>query len=142
MRLNLHIPYDSRYLSDLRRFVWRALRPLELSEITLNQLVLAVDEVCSNLIVHVPAAATDRIAIEIIVQDEWLTIEIVDTSGRSTFDMKEYVPPRIQALIRSRRKGGLGLRLVRSIMDKVDVFEREGCRVWRLQKALVSEKAS
>ncbi|WP_038028440.1 ATP-binding protein [Thermonema rossianum] len=142
MRLNLHIPYDSRYLSDLRRFVWRALRPLELSEITLNQLVLAVDEVCSNLIIHVPAAATDRIAVEIIVQDEWLTIEIVDTSGRSTFDMKEYVPPRIQALIRSRRKGGLGLRLVRSIMDKVDVFEREGCRVWRLQKALVSEKAS
>jgi serine/threonine-protein kinase RsbW len=139
MRLNLHIPYDSRYLSDLRRFVWRALRPLELSEITLNQLVLAVDEVCSNLIIHVPAAATDRIAVEIIVQDEWLTIEIVDTSGRSTFDMKEYVPPRIQALIRSRRKGGLGLRLVRSIMD---VFEREGCRVWRLQKALVSEKAS
>jgi serine/threonine-protein kinase RsbW len=142
MRLNLNIPYDSRYLSDLRRFVWRALHSLALSEITLNQLVLAVDEVCSNLIVHVPAASTDRIWVEIILKEDLLTIEIVDTSGRSAFDVKAYTPPRIQALIRSRRKGGLGLRLVRSIMDKVDVFEREGCRVWRLQKALVSEKAS
>lgn len=142
MNLDISMPYDKQYLSVLRQLLTRSLEILPLSELVSNQVVLAVDEICSNLIAHVAAAPFERIYIHVKAEGLLLRMEIVDTSSKTLFDFKNYVPPHLQTLIRSRRKGGLGLRLVSSIMDKVEVFERDGYCVWRLEKHLATEKAS
>lgn len=55
--------------------------------------------------------------IRAVVDDDALRFEIIDT-GRG-FDPAQMQPQEVEELIRQRKSGGLGLRLIRTIMDDV-----------------------
>ena len=50
------------------------------------------------------------------------------------FDINQFSEPKIDNLIHEKRKGGLGIRLVKSIMDDVQYLSRKGRFVCRLSK--------
>ncbi len=103
---------------------------------TSGELVLAIDEMCSNLIIHGHACNAEHL-IEIVVdtdQSNRIIFEIVDDS--KTFDINRFSMPDLNELIHEKRKGGLGIRLVRSIMDEVEYFSRNGRNICRLVKII------
>jgi len=58
--------------------------------------------------------------------------ELVDDG--TVFDINEFTTPAIDSIVHEKRKGGLGIRLVKSIMDKIE-YERTGGRnICRLVK--------
>ena len=82
------------------------------------RLALAVDEACANVIEHAYSQeVTHDVTIRAVVDDDALRFEIVDT-GRH-FDPAIIQPQDVEELIRQRKSGGLGLRLIRTIMDDV-----------------------
>ncbi len=123
-------------LKLIREFVLTVLKSLTLNEIELNQLVLAVDEVCSNLIIHSHQCNPES-SIEIIIQSfpEYILFEIIDqdTDG---FDISQYQNPSINKIVKDRRKGGVGLILVHKIMDRVEVVQESSQNIWRLGKQI------
>ncbi len=123
-------------LKLIREFVYQALCELPLSDIEVNQLVLAVDEVCSNLIIHSHQCNPDD-SIEISIQDENESIlfEIIDHSTDG-FDFSNYKKPSIKKIVQERRKGGIGLMLVNKIMDRVEVKTEDASNVWRMYKQI------
>ena len=124
-------------LKGIRLFVETTLRHYILSEILLNQMILAVDEICANLIIHAHHCnAADTLELTIENQEKEIIFEIKDNNG-TAFDWTSYRQPDVQELVKTGRKGGVGLLLVNSVMDEVEVKKHgEEGSTWRLHKHL------
>lgn len=123
-------------LQLIRSFVNKKLSDV-LEEKERNLLVLAVDEVCSNLIIHSNDCndeANLRLTLKLERTPEGVLFEILD-HGRF-FNYLEYDEPSMEEVVQEKRKGSIGLILVRKIMDKVEFVEEESYNVCRLFKRL------
>ncbi|MEQ8532961.1 MAG: ATP-binding protein, partial [Imperialibacter sp.] len=50
------------------------------------------------------------------------------------FNMAQYKEPSLSDIIRTKKKGGIGLMLVNRIMDKIEFYQSNGYNVCRLTK--------
>jgi serine/threonine-protein kinase RsbW len=99
-------------------------------------MVLAVDEVCANLIIH-SHKCNPGAAIELSIRNskEGIEFEIIDRDA-VYFDLESHEIPNIRELIDKKKKGGVGLWLVKQFMDKVEVEYKDTQSTWRLYKDL------
>jgi serine/threonine-protein kinase RsbW len=107
-------------LSMIRRFVNNVLMKYELTDLEINAMALAVEEVCANLMIHAHNCnPNEKIELSINVQkDKGFTFKIMDKG--IGFDFNNYKEPSLQDIIKQKKKGGLGLMLVKRIMDSVE----------------------
>jgi len=119
----LKVPYSVDNLKDIRSFVSKRLQELSIPELEINMIVLAVDEVCANMIIHSNHKNQDQ-QLELSIKDELEGVAFEIKDHGDPFDPNTYEVPEIEEIIRTKRKGGLGLMLVKRIMDKIE-FKRE-----------------
>ncbi len=106
-------------LKPIRDFVSSYLRQLALSDILMNQIVLAVDEICANLIIHANHEDPAKfISLTIDLPKDMIRFEIVDNG--LAFKCSDYKDPDIKEHVKVGKKGGVGIALVNRIMDKVE----------------------
>jgi serine/threonine-protein kinase RsbW len=129
-------------LLEVREFVMRAARDFGFSEEESSKIVLAVDEACTNVIKHAYQNAPDKkIQIDITSERDMFQISIID-NGKSFNPNTARLPDLKQHLTHFRR-GGLGVYLMRTLMDKVEYSYSPGKRnVVRLIKYLTPDKAA
>lgn len=123
-------------LKGIREFIRTSLKPHDIPELELSAIVLAIDEMCSNLMIHAHHCNPDH-KIELCILEPAkgeLVFEIIDDGN--VFDINDFNEPKMDNLIHEKRKGGLGIRLVKSIMDKVEYLSRDGKNVCRLSKSI------
>lgn len=123
-------------LKGVRDFVRASLRQHSVSDIEISEIVLAIDEMCSNLMIHAHHCNPDEL-FELHVQidqNEPVVFEIIDDG--TVFDINQFAEPTISNIIHEKRKGGLGIRLVKSIMDRIEYQNRSGRNVCRLVKTV------
>jgi serine/threonine-protein kinase RsbW len=121
-------------LKGIRDFIRKSLKGHVTSELVMNEIILALDEMCSNLMIHAHHCNPDHfleLSIE-ISQKGMVVFEITDDG--EMFDINQFHEPAIDNLVHEKRKGGLGIRLVKSIMDDVQYLHRNGRFVCRLSK--------
>lgn len=124
-------------LKGVRDFIRKALKDHGIPDLQISELVLALDEMCSNLMIHSHQCNPDELfEINIILKkgDPVITFEIIDDGN--TFDINQFTEPDLGNLVHEKRKGGLGIRLVKSIMDKIEYQNRSGKNVCRLTKKI------
>lgn len=130
------VPCLKECLYEIRSFVANQLIETKLSETEKSQIILAIDEACSNAIIHGNKCDKNRmLKLTIDVCQEELKVEISDIG-----EQLPTTPPDadfdIQENIANKMKGGLGLRLIRNIMDNVDYYHRGNIGVCSLSKRL------
>jgi len=109
-----HIPCNTKYLKDARRFLNDVLNQYNLKDLDQNEIVLAVDEVCANVIIHSSNNDPQQtIELNVDHSDDKLIFEIIDSNGSSDFDINKYTGPAIDEIIKTRKKGGVGIMLVK-----------------------------
>ncbi len=121
-------------LKGIREFIRTSLKDQRVPEIELSAIVLALDEMCSNLMIHAHHCNPDHLLelhIDIPTKGKFI-FEIIDDG--SLFDINEFHEPELDNLVHQKRKGGLGIRLVKAIMDNVEYLKREEKNVCRLTK--------
>lgn len=124
MKFNLKVYCEKSRLKDIRSFVEEKLSSYTSNEVEMNQLILAVDEICANLIIHSNACnASEAINLQVEVDKEGVTFEISDNGVE--FDFTQYKEPQISDVIKEKKKGGIGLMLVNRIMDKVEFRSKD-----------------
>jgi anti-sigma regulatory factor (Ser/Thr protein kinase) len=106
------------YLDEIREFVGAIAREAGFSEKDVYNIQLATDEAASNIIEH----AYDKIADGILelscgVWDDQITIVLIDRG--ESFDPSEIPLPDLKADLSDRKIGGLGIFLMRKLMDEV-----------------------
>jgi serine/threonine-protein kinase RsbW len=121
-------------LKGVRDFIRDALKKHGVPDLQISELVLALDEMCSNLMIHSHRCNPEELfEINIILKKgNPIIFEIID-DGR-TFDINQFSEPALGNLVHEKRKGGLGIRLVKSIMDKIEYLNRNGKNVCVLTK--------
>ena len=120
-------------LVELRSFLQRSLEAYGFSEVDRHQVTLAVEEVCTNLIIHSHASnPKEVIYLEVKELKEKLAIEITDKGD--AFNLLEYEVPDLKKVIEEKRKGGIGIYLVKKIMDEIEFESKNGENTCRLIK--------
>ncbi|MCI0750275.1 MAG: ATP-binding protein [Flammeovirgaceae bacterium] len=121
-------------LKGLRDFIRISLKTNGVPDLQISELVLALDEMCSNLMIHAHHCNPDDLfELHIDVKKgSPIVFEIVDDG--TVFDINEFSEPGLDNLIHEKRKGGLGIRLIKSIMDKIEYEHHKDKTVCRLVK--------
>jgi len=136
MKSALRIACSRRNLQQVRDFVRNYLSEQHLAEIAINQVVLAVDEVVANFIIHANGEDENQfLDLKMTLVDHELGVEIAD-HGDTIFLPAPHQSPDLRAYIREGRKGGMGMTLVNRLMDRVEFFTRGNHTVCLLSKRL------
>lgn len=129
----LNLSCQTSALSELRNFLQQNLAIYKLSEVERHQITLAVEEVCANLIIHSHGCnPKDQIQLEIKDSCEKMIFEITDDG--IAFNLLEYEVPQLKQVVEAKRKGGLGILLVKKIMDEIEFESKNGQNICRLIK--------
>jgi anti-sigma regulatory factor (Ser/Thr protein kinase) len=114
----LNVPSSTENLAMIRDFVASIGTKAGFDENEVARITLAVDEACANVIEHAYSSDETRlVTIRATLDSEDLSFEIVD-NGRG-FEPMQVSEDDVVELIRQRKSGGLGLRLIRAVMDDV-----------------------
>lgn len=105
-------------LRTISYFVHGIARRLNLTEQTLFEIELAVEEAAMNIISHAyPFGQAGDILVRFDAMDDVVHITLIDWGA--SFDPEKAKPFNINAPVETRIKGGMGLHLIRSLMDEV-----------------------
>jgi serine/threonine-protein kinase RsbW len=136
MKNAIRISCSRSNLKVVRDFVSAYLAAYSLSDLHLNQIVLAVDEVVANLIIHSNGEDESQfLDLHVSMENHVFGIEIEDDS-KSSYAPSTYREPDLQEHIRTGKKGGVGMALVNRIMDRVEFSTTGTHNVCRLYKKI------
>lgn len=98
------------------------------------KLALVLEEAVANVINHafVGASSPPRIAVELAIEDDETTAEVIDNG--QPFDPTAASEPDRASPLESRDVGGLGIHLIREMMDRVEYRRAGGENRLRLEK--------
>jgi serine/threonine-protein kinase RsbW len=117
-KFTLHVPSSTQNLALIREFVTNVGVQAGLGDDDVAKLELAVDEACTNVIEHAHHGdASKDVVVRATFDEKTLRIDVVDTGAG--FDPSKVPQTGIGELVHARRSGGLGLRVMRSLMDEV-----------------------
>jgi serine/threonine-protein kinase RsbW len=125
--VEIRAPGQSRVLSRVRSLVSNLARQIGFEEDEVDQIQVAVDEACSNVVQHAyhPGHAHEwlwqhrdpEIRLELRAESDRLVITINDHGRHFDFDAYQHVtlPERIQSMA----PNGYGIAMIRALMDEV-----------------------
>jgi serine/threonine-protein kinase RsbW len=121
----LEIKSRTENLAAIRSFINSAATEAGLTKEVIDNIILAVDEACTNIIKHAYKYSPDgRIIITLKPDKKTFTIEIIDY-GKS-FDPNIIPNPDLQKYVDQGRVGGLGMYLMKTLMDEVKYYSVPG----------------
>jgi anti-sigma regulatory factor (Ser/Thr protein kinase) len=124
--ITIRLPVDVREIERLSGLVRRFGELHDVPSRALYALNLALDELVTNAILYgYDDAAGRELSVRVEVTGAELRGELVD-DGRE-FNPLKVPPPNLDAPLGERELGGLGIHLVRSLMDRLD-YRREGAK--------------
>jgi serine/threonine-protein kinase RsbW len=121
----LSIKSRTENLQQIREFVNSAAVEAGMMQESIGEMMLAVDEACTNIIKHAYKSFPDgEIIITVKHSQNKFTIKIVDYGN--SFEPDVVPKPDLNEYYRQRRVGGLGLYLIKSLMDEVTYVSKPG----------------
>ncbi len=122
-------------LSLIRDFISSKVSETGISNEEVENIMLAVDEACTNIIKHAYKSHPDgKIIIKVDYNSDKLLITIIDYGN--TFDPLVVPDPDLQKYYRNGKVGGLGMYLMKSLMDDVKYTTVPG----KYNKVLLSKR--
>lgn len=114
----VQFPAKFEFLDEIREFVGQIARENGFGDKDVYNIQLATDEAASNVIEHAYVGRTDGVLdLSCGMNKQGLVINLVDHGA--PFDPSEVPLPDLQADLSDRKIGGLGIFLMRRLMDEV-----------------------
>ncbi len=106
-------------LTTVRDFISSVVKEVNIPQDIAGDVVLAVDEACTNIIKHAYKFFPDGdINIKIKCSQKKITVEITDHGA--PFSPDTVPTPDLKKYFEEKRVGGLGMYLMKSLMDNVE----------------------
>lgn len=112
-------------LPIVRHFTQSYLRSILGDAIQVNQITVAIEELCANSILHANKENPEKeLRLELRLQGHTLHIYLYDPAP--PYDLHQY--PQEPKLLRAdtNRPGGFGIYLIRRLIDRIDIRRRKG----------------
>ncbi|MEM1269418.1 MAG: ATP-binding protein [Bacteroidota bacterium] len=129
----MSIESATRNLGAVRNFVRQHAEASGFPAAAVQQMMLAVDEACSNVIRHAYSGDEQgRVEVEISIGPE--TFRVIIRDHGQAFKPSAYEPPNLYHSVKRRKGGGFGVHIMRRLMDEVEYATRGGVNEVRLTK--------
>ena len=127
MKQTLKIDSKTDQLVAVREFISQAAYASGFNDEDVSKIALAVDEACTNVIKHAyHYDAKKKITISVQSTNGEFEIAIVDTGKQ--FDPSKLRTPDMKEYLSKYKRGGLGVYLMKSLVDKVEYDIEPGKR--------------
>ena len=123
--VQLTLKTEIEEFEQLRIWLQKIALKLKLPEKITSQLMIAADEVFSNIAAYAYPGTSGMVTISAEQNDSLLQLTFADT-GRP-FDPLRTAEPDVKLPLEQRKIGGLGIFVVKKLMDKVE-YRRENDR--------------
>ena len=121
---SLSVEASTKHLAEVRDFVAAHAEQIGLDQKDVSEIRLAVDEAYTNIIKHAyNNNASMKVNIEIASDGDQLWISLMDEGD--SFDPSTYHEPDLMQRIKEKKRGGMGVYLIRKLMDQVQ-YNRKG----------------
>jgi serine/threonine-protein kinase RsbW len=115
---SLKVPSNTENLAMIRDFVNGIGTRAGLPPAEVAKLELAVDEACANVIEHAYGPeAIKEVSVRATLDEDTVQIDVIDTG--QGFDPSSIPAKSLEELVAERKSGGLGMRLMKSLVDEV-----------------------
>ncbi|KAA3615017.1 MAG: HAMP domain-containing protein [Calditrichaeota bacterium] len=127
------IPAQMSYLLQVRNFIEHIGKRYKYSEKMVNSFKLVIDEACTNIIRHgYRDIKNGEIQLKAIMRRLSLTIVVVDQG--TSYDPRQANTPDLAKYVDIGKKGGLGILMMRKLMDDIQYVVTEKGNEFRLTK--------
>jgi serine phosphatase RsbU (regulator of sigma subunit)/anti-sigma regulatory factor (Ser/Thr protein kinase) len=127
------IPAQMSYLLQVREFIEHIGKRYKYSEKMVNSFKLVIDEACTNIIRHgYRDIKNGEIKLKAIIRRLSLTIVIIDQG--ISYDPRQANTPDLAKYVDIGKKGGLGILMMRKLMDDIQYVVTEKGNEFRLTK--------
>ena len=110
----------------------RAAMAGEVPEMAMRAMQVALDELLTNAIMHGKVSLNDPMQVDLIVARS--ALRAVISHAGPAFDPTEVEAPDLEGGLQEREIGGLGIHLVRSMMDEFSYEHVDGRNIIKLGK--------
>jgi anti-sigma regulatory factor (Ser/Thr protein kinase) len=117
----LVIPNSTKYLATVREAVSEVVQDSAFPDKDMHRIVLAVDEAVANIMEHAFEAGDEESELTISLQldADATKFEVVIIDSGKEFDPSEVDTPDMAEHVAAGKRNGLGIFLMRQIMDEV-----------------------
>lgn len=116
---SIQVESRTERLIAVRDFVSEAARAFGFGDEDISKIALAVDEACTNVIKHAYRSdPTKIIRVDVSAADRAFEVAIRDEGAQ--FNPTQVHAPDMREYLTHYRRGGLGMYLMKSLMDKVE----------------------
>lgn len=133
--ITVRLPADLREIERLNRIIRHFGELHEIPSRVLYAVNLALDEVVTNVIRHGYEDPKDKEVVVEVTACEGTVATVVSDSGQP-FNPLDVPPPDIEAPLAERELGGLGIHLVRNLMDRAEYRRENEKNVLTLSKRI------
>lgn len=112
-------PSSTKNLARLRQFVELKAVDFGFDESSINQIVLSVDEACTNIIKHAHKY-DDKKTIEVEIKTDGGQFMIIIKYKGKGFDPNELSLPDMKDYFNNFKVGGLGVPIMKKFMNKIE----------------------
>jgi serine/threonine-protein kinase RsbW len=127
---SMQLPAILENMGQLVRFITDSASKLGFSAKRLKEIELAAEEALVNIINYAYPEHRGDIRVTCLSQTDTFLIEIEDTG--IAFDMTLIKDPDTSVTITDRKVGGLGVFLIRKLMDEVRYLRKDGKNILNL----------
>ena len=119
--VRLSFPAKADYLLLARLALAGVARSLPVGPELLADLKLAVTEACGNAVRHAYAEREGSVGVAFVVAEDRLEMIVEDEGGGIALPVEELVADPVQEVSPEPIDGGMGLAIIRAIVDELDV---------------------
>ncbi|MBN1154838.1 SpoIIE family protein phosphatase [candidate division KSB1 bacterium] len=128
----IKVPGHIDYLGDLRNFVTKTGKKHGFPDSIINAFKLSIDEAATNIIKHAYREKEGMITMRIIVKKRSMTVILIDQG--KYFHPARVQDPDLKRYVDIGKKGGLGIFIMRKLIDEIDYRHTEEGNELRLTK--------
>jgi serine/threonine-protein kinase RsbW len=133
--ITIHVAADVREIEHLNKLIRQFGELHEIPSRALYSVNLALDELVTNVVLYgFDDPAGRKVKISLTTKPGLLEAAVEDDG--KFFNPLDATPPDLNATLAQRDLGGLGIHLVRSLMDHVSYVHENGKNVLTIQKRI------
>lgn len=130
----LTVEADVNRAGDVSGFVSKRLEEICCPEKIRAQICIAADEIFSNIARYAYGSGTGSVTVRVEAESYPPAAVIIFTDSGTEYDPFAAEEPDITLPLEKRRIGGLGIYIVKKLMDSVSYEYRDGMNILRLRK--------
>ncbi|MBR2108729.1 MAG: ATP-binding protein [Ruminococcus sp.] len=132
----LIVEADRMNLSEVQAFIDEQLEEAGCPMLTQTTIDIAVEELFVNIASYAYGDGSGNAAVQVSVNEEPLSAEITFIDNGKQYDPLAKADPDITLSAKERKRGGLGIFMVKNTMDSVSYEYKDGKNILTIKKNL------